>query len=212
MNASDLRNPPRTSGRRPLRRACCKAFVERASTARSERSEESDIFPNESSRTAFMAFEDLGLLERMQGFVERFVRSCGDNCKFEFYLWEYTDLAFPSLRESAVQAALETDTILLVTHGNEAVPRGVKLWIEDWLARRARRPGELIVLFEPASARPARQTPTTQFAYFSELARVANLRLLTPTLNPAEYAVCRSATTAPPFPDLGSWQRWGINE
>jgi hypothetical protein len=95
------------------------------------------------------AHEDLATGARAEDFCQTLARSLGRNCEIARELWPLTELRTPKLRAIAAGEAAAADLVVVSVHHGEALPGGIKSWIDLWLKRRSPRPAVLVALFDP---------------------------------------------------------------
>ncbi len=64
--------------------------------------------------------------------------------------WKFELLEVTSLRKLAVTAAAVAPIVVLSVHAPGELPKGVKLWLRDWMSNRGARPGELMLMLDGA--------------------------------------------------------------
>jgi len=90
--------------------------------------------------------------------------------------WSISHLAEPLAFAGAVQAAAEADVLMISVRAAGDLPLILRVWIDAWLPRRARRAGALVALIG-LPAQPDAQSDRTH-QYLEAVARQAGLDFL----------------------------------
>jgi len=95
------------------------------------------------------ACEDPSSSARADEFCRGLTRTLDRNCKVVSELWLFNQLRVPELRAIAAAEAALAHLIIISVHRSEAMPEGVKDWLNLWLRIRNKRGIVLLALFDP---------------------------------------------------------------
>ena len=94
------------------------------------------------------ACEDSTSNARTEEFCRGLCNDLGGNCKVVRQTWYFSQLCVPELRAIAADEAALAHLIIISVHHFEALPDGVKSWIDLWLGRRNNHSLVLLALFD----------------------------------------------------------------
>jgi hypothetical protein len=95
------------------------------------------------------ACEDSFTNARMNEFCQGLSNDLGQDCAVVKEMWLFNQLCVPALRTIAAGEAALAQLIIISVHHAEALPDGVKNWIDQWLGQRIKKGIVLLALFDP---------------------------------------------------------------
>ena len=103
----------------------------------------------EAHRMALLAaFEDSATGNRVKEFIRELSRDLGAECSVIEHIWLFNTFGLLELQEIAAEEASVSDLVVISMHQADAVPDGVKGWIDLWLQRHTRQPAILLALLD----------------------------------------------------------------
>ena len=95
------------------------------------------------------ACEDSSSSARTDEFCRGLIRELSGNCRVVRETWFFNQLRVPELRAIAAGEAASAQLIIISVHHSEALPEGVKGWIDQWLGMRNNHSSVLLALIDP---------------------------------------------------------------
>src|SRR5947207_10261031 len=96
--------------------------------------------------SALVAYEDATTRDRAMQTCDRLVRKFWKDVEFDFSWWRFDFLVDGGIVNAAVNAAVNSDLILISAHAGRELPGPVQRWIETWLPRRPGGGGVLVAM------------------------------------------------------------------
>ena len=89
-------------------------------------------------------------------------------------IWLFNQLCVPQLRAIAASEAALAQLIIISVHHAEALPDGVKSWINQWLGQRKNHSVVLLALFDPVY----QGVSSSMRGYLQDVAKRGEMELL----------------------------------
>ena len=120
------------------------------------------------------ACEDSSTNARAEEFCRGLSRDLGQSCKVAKEMWLFNQLCVPALRAIAAGEAAMAQLIIISVHHAEALPDGVKSWIDQWQRQSTKHSIVLLALFDPVY----QQVSGSLKAYLQEVAKRGDMEFL----------------------------------
>lgn len=98
--------------------------------------------------------EALSLLRRLAGRLHNVFGACGRSWQIDSQFWKFEWLLDREWREAALASAAEAELIVISAGTDNALPAGVREWIENVLRQKEGKPFALVALMGERSATP----------------------------------------------------------
>jgi hypothetical protein len=120
------------------------------------------------------ACEDFSTSTRADEFCRGLSRGVAPNCIIAKEIWLFNQLCVPQLRAIAASEAALAQLIIISVHHAEALPDGVKSWINQWLGQRKNHSVVLLALFDPVY----QGVSSSMRGYLQDVAKRGEMELL----------------------------------
>ena len=129
------------------------------------------------------ACEDSSTSTRADEFCRGLSRELAPSCTIAKEFWLFNQLCVPGLRAIAASEAALAHLIIISVHHAEALPDGVKTWIDLWLKQRNNHSVVLLALFDPVY----QGVSSSIKAYLQEVAKRGGMEFLAKSEDAPDY-------------------------
>jgi hypothetical protein len=127
------------------------------------------------TRCVTVVYETPAIREHAVGFCERLAEE-SDCIVLETNWWSFELLSHTLIASDAAQKAAAAEVIIFAMNVDGDLPPEIKLWIENWLAKRGEREGALVGLLEQEPGPP--EMASFREIYLRHVARRAGMDYL----------------------------------
>lgn len=123
-----------------------------------------------------LLYEDPATAREGMRLHDRLVVELGHDYLFTLALWKFDVLGNPGVTAPAADETADANLIIVCTHNDDALPDGVKDWLERWSAVKTEAARAVVWLNNPSSD----MLDSSQIAaFFADLARPNDVTLFT---------------------------------
>ncbi len=102
---------------------------------------------------------------------------------YDCHLWRFDILQQWQGSQLALEDALAADMIIIVSHGTETLPDGVKRWLECWAPRKKDSESQLVALLD---SMPEDRESSPAYSCLAEVAETSGINFVTKPIEPVQ--------------------------